>query len=110
MKSWILVVAAIAALVVSSFADYECHKHEDACMEEGDKCVDDFAANFSYCMNHTDCCAIPLHCVKGKCVEDTRVCFPFTHTRPSTHAGDVLVFFFLTLFCMCLCVGFFVVF
>jgi len=72
MKNWILAVVAIAAVVLSSYADSKCYKHEDACMEEGDKCVGDFNVNQSDCINNTKCCAMPLYCVKGKCVEDTR--------------------------------------
>jgi len=72
MKSWILAIVAIAAVVLSTFADSECYKHEGSCAAEGDKCVGDFLQNETGCINNTKCCARPLYCVKGKCVEDTR--------------------------------------
>ena len=72
-----MVLVALAVLSVAVFADDKCAIRTEACMSEGDDCVGDFMINGSeVCKNETKCCAMPLYCIGGTCVEDTRVCFP----------------------------------
>ena len=76
MKNLVAIVAVIGIAVAAGvWADYNCFVHDYACADEGDKCVGDFIVNGSECDNKTNCCAFPLYCVNGTCMEETRVCF-----------------------------------
>jgi len=73
MRTSALVVVALAVLSVAVYADGNCTMRQEACMGEGDDCVGDFFVNGSeVCKNETKCCGMPLYCVGGVCVEDTR--------------------------------------
>jgi len=74
MRTWaVIVVAVAAAWAVSALSDGECSKISRKCPGDGSKCLGDYFINGTEgCRDSSKCCSFPLHCVNGKCREDTR--------------------------------------
>jgi len=73
MKNLVAIVAVIGiALAAGAWADPNCSALDYSCAEEGDECVGDLFYNSADCYNNSKCCAFPLYCINGTCMEDTR--------------------------------------